>query len=230
MDFNITKLFKRMKVIILEHLKDMKNSTFFAAGIALILSAGQTQAKNRVEYSPIKIIYKQDSANTISTAYAINIKEMEAAGLALNSGTNKTKTLAKKLADYFTKSNTELRALAKRKNVALPMSKPLGGMRPDGRIDSAPENMRDTSRNQSGTGEAGNNGTRSPKNLPATPAATSGLASLSGTKFDSAYLGNLKESLAQLNSIYQKEAQSGDPELKMFAKTQLEQLKKFSAN
>jgi len=206
----------------------MKNLILLAAGITFLAYKTPAEASPVEHHHHLNVVLKQDSVSSLATVYAINTKQLEAAGLVANSGTSKTKTLAKNLTDYFTKSNMELRALAKLKNIALPMTKPQGGMRPDGRTDSSPENMRDTSRNQSGTGEAGNTGMSvNTKKTDVSP-SISDISKLKGAAFEQAYLNKLNSDINELNSVYEKLTQSKDSALKNFAKNQMLQLKRFA--
>jgi len=165
----------------------------------------------------------------ISSAYVTNIKQLELSGLAIKNANGKTKNLAKNLRDYFTKSNTEIRNIAKLKKIALPMTKPQGGMRPDGRIDSAPENLKDTTRHDSGSGEAGNNGVKEQSNTkPEVSQSVLSLSKLKGTDFNTTYLDELGIDLNQLISLYSKIVDSNDAMLKAFAKTEITQLTQFS--
>jgi len=171
-----------------------------------------------------------DSASVlISSAYTTNIKQLELSGLAMKNSSGKVKNLAKNLRGYFIKSNAEIRKFASQKKITLPMTKPQGGMRPDGRIDSAPENLKDTTRHDSGSGEAGNNGVQEQsKTKPEVSQSVLSLSKLKGTDFNKTYLDELGTDLNQLISLYNKISQSNDASLKAFAKTELTQLTQFS--
>lgn len=165
----------------------------------------------------------------VSSAYTTNIKQLELAGLATKNANGKTKNLAENLRDYFIKSNAKLRNLAKQKKFTLPMTRPQGGMRPDGRVDSAPENLKDTSRNESGAGEAGNTGIKAePKTKPEVTQSILNISKLEGTEFNKIYVDALRKDLNQLISLYSKIVESNDATLKAFAKTELSQLTQFS--
>ena len=168
-------------------------------------------------------------AISIASAYKTNLKQLELSGLAIKNSSGKVKNLAKNLRDYYTNSNTEIRNIAKQKKIALPMTKPEGGMRPDGRIDSAPENLKDTTRNESGSGEAGNTGIKAESKIkPEVSQSILSLSKLKGTDFNKAYLDELGIDLNQLISLYSKIVDSNDATLKAFAKTELSQLTQFS--
>lgn len=98
----------------------------------------------------------------LKQAMLYHMKTVQLSSIVTEQGSNSgVKAFAKSLISEQGKMGEELQALARSKNVSLPMSKPQGGQRPDGRIDSAPENLRDTSRNSS-EGEAANSGQTKP--------------------------------------------------------------------
>jgi len=203
----------------------MKNRMIPILIFALTFSMVNVYAKN---HAGLVLQQETDSMSvSISSAYSTNIKQLELSGLAIKNGNGKTKALAENLRDYFIKSNADLRNLAKQKKINLPLTKPDGGMRPDGRIDSAPENMKDTSRNESGAGEAGNTGVKGqPK--PELVQSILDLSKLKGADFNKSYSRALSNDFNHLISLYTRIAESKDGALKSFAKDQLNQLNRFS--
>ncbi|KQR67285.1 hypothetical protein [Pedobacter sp. Leaf176] len=166
----------------------------------------------------------------LSSVYTTNIKQLELSGLAIKKASGKAKNMAESLRDYFIKSNLKLRDFAKQKKITLPMTKPQGGMRPDGRIDSAPENLKDTSRNESDTGEAGNTGKKMQPNIePDITQSLSNFSKLKGTDFNKAYLNLVASDLSQLTSLYGTLSGSNDAALSAFANNEIKQLTHFSA-
>ncbi|RYD78718.1 MAG: hypothetical protein EOP55_06460 [Sphingobacteriales bacterium] len=201
----------------------MKTHFVIFAGLATLLFSVRVDAKHFVNAATgISIQDTISLGKVLESAYSINTRQMEMAGLASKSGNSATKMLAKKSTDYFAKSNADIRMLAKHKNIALSMTKPLGGMRPDGRVDSSPENMRDTSRNQSGTGEAGNTGLT--KKAPNVDQSISMLEKLKGASFNKSYTDNLNKDLNDLQMLYESAVKSSDSSLKSFAQKQLTQI------
>ncbi|MCZ4222625.1 DUF4142 domain-containing protein [Pedobacter rhodius] len=211
----------------------MKNQILYVLGVGILSFTVKVDAKSPSNFMFEKSNLKQNTDSTavlISSAYVINTKQLELSGLAVKNANAKTKGLAKNLSDYFIKSNAKLRTFAKQKDIAMPMTKPQGGMRPDGRIDSAPENMRDTSRNEPGTGEAGNTGISGKSSVkPEVMQSILSLSKLKGSDFNKAYLNYLGNDINQLISLYGKLAQSTDTALKAFAQNQLSQLNNFTA-
>jgi len=209
----------------------MKNRNILTLTVALIFFTINVDAENYTNCAfKLDLEQEKDSvAVLISSAYTTNIKQLELSGLASKNANGKTKDLAKNLRDYFIKTNAEIRKFASQKKITLPMTKPQGGMRPDGRVDSAPENLKDTSRNESGAGEAGNTGIKDESKVkPEVTQSVLSLSKLKGTAFNKAYLNALSTDLTQLISLYGKILESNDAALKAFAKNELSQLTHFS--
>ncbi|MBE5319945.1 DUF4142 domain-containing protein [Pedobacter sp. MR2016-19] len=110
------------------------------------------------------------------------------------------------------------------------MSRPEGELRPDGRVDSSPENMRDTSRTKNAGGEAGNTGLAKITANGTTEAdvtnAIEKLNNLSGASFDKAYVGMIVADHQNAVSLFERATQSTDPAVKAYANKYLPVLKK----
>jgi len=175
---------------------------------------------------------QQDTISTeqfLQQAAIAGMKEVLTGKLAADKATDKKiKAFGQMMVDDHNQANEELRALAKLKKVTLPMSTPEGGLRPDGRVDSAPENLKDTSRTRNAGGEAGNTGL-APKTGNAEAEVThaiSRLNSLSGGTFDKAYAEMMVSDHQQAVALFEKAAQSSDIDVKKYAGKYLPILKK----
>ncbi|MGQ7856077.1 DUF4142 domain-containing protein [Pedobacter sp. WC2501] len=217
----------------------MKNrfNTREIAVVGMIISATSFNAIAKADwhYSILTdYTHQQDTLTTaqfLQQAAIAGMKEVLTGKLAAEKATDKKiKAFGKMMIDDHTRANEELRALAKLKKVNLPMSRPEGELRPDGRVDSSPENMRDTSRTKNAGGEAGNAGLAKITANGATEAdvtnAIEKLKNLNGTSFDKAYIEMMAIDHQSATSLFEKASQSTDPEVKVYANKYLPVLKK----
>jgi len=125
--------------------------------------------------------------------------------------------------------NEDLRALSKAKGIDLPMSTPDGGQRPDGRIDSAPENLRDTSRIQNAVGEAVVQSGKKPQaniiDEVSVSTEVNRLKNLDEKSIDKAYQQSATTNQNQLIALLEEAGNSTDSEIKAFSKKYLPQAK-----
>ena len=174
------------------------------------------------EEIPVDVFIKQ--------AMLYGMKEIQLSGIANDQSNNaKIKAYAKMIIDDHAKTNAALKALAKVKNISLPMDNPQGGQRPDGRIDSAPENMRDTTRNQN-QGEAvgkisninRNENTVSEEEIRS---KIEQLKTVKGKDFDQAYILAMKNNHQEMIALFQEGTKSSDSGVRDFALKYLPKLK-----
>lgn len=160
------------------------------------------------------------------------LEELRASNLAAKQGGARIKKMASQLTLELTKVNEELRVLAKNKAIDLPTTLPNGGMSPDGRIDSAPDNLRDTARLRNNNGQAGNTGTSASAAAGLSNAATNkliqNLTALKGKAFDDAYLSLLKNDRNRALQLLDQGSQSTDAAIRQFAKKHLKALQQAS--
>ncbi|WP_168202431.1 DUF4142 domain-containing protein [Pedobacter sp. KBS0701] len=217
----------------------MKNrfNTREIAVVGMIISATSFNAIAKADwhYSMLTdYIHQQDSLTTaqfLQQAAIAGMKEVLTGKLADNKATDKkVKAFGQMMVDDHTKANEELRILAKLKKIGLPMSTPEGGQRPDGRIDSAPENMKDTSRTKNAGGEAGNTGlAKKAANGTTETEVTQSidrLNNLSGSSFDKAYIEMMVSDHQKAVALFEKASQSSDVDVKTYARKYLPILKK----
>jgi len=141
-------------------------------------------------------------------------RQQQAAGLAIaQSSDSKVKHMAEIAGKTFAEMDSILVGLAKSKNIEIPMSKPEGGQKPDGRIDSAPVTLQDTSRNQQNAGEAANRKMMAEK--PSTDSILQ-LNKLKGKAFDQAYQQQSKTDNQRLSALLAEASQSSHSGLKVF--------------
>jgi putative membrane protein len=156
-------------------------------------------------------------------------KQLRAAGLAGKQGGTEVKNWGNRLSIILSQFNDEIRVLAKNKSIALSSSMPEGGQRPDGRTDSSPENLRDTSRINSGAGEAGNSGLTKTKaigiNDQASNALVASLKKLKGNAFDRSYKNLLLSDRPTAENLLYNASQSTDASISAFGKKHLAKLK-----
>ena len=203
-------------------------------GIVLILSAFAPDIMaNANSVSPGYINAEPDSLKTeefLKQASAIATKELLAANLAVEKGGAKMKTLGRTMILKLSQANEEIRNLAKLKNIVLPLSVPEGGQRPDGRVDAAPENLKDTTRHRNGGGEAGNTGHAASvvdkSNDVSVNKPIDDLKKLSGTAFDQAYMNMINTDHQTTLSLFERASNSSDSAIRKFAKKYLPVLRK----
>lgn len=184
-----------------------------------------TEAKIPQEVLPPEAFMNQ------ALLYGLKVTQMSGVA-AQNAGNIKVKNFAQTIIDGHAQANTELLALAKTKNFALPASKPEEGQRPDGRVDSAPTTLQDTSRNQN-KGEAGNNG--QPKGIMLNgfsmlrnaeiQESVNRLKDLKGKSFDDAYLAASIHDHQNMISLFEAGSKSTDVAVKKYAQKYLPKLK-----
>ncbi|GGH06280.1 DUF4142 domain-containing protein [Pedobacter zeae] len=171
------------------------------------------------------------AAQFLQQAAIAGMKEVLTGKLSADKATDRNiKAYGQMMVDDHNKANEELRALAKLKKVALPMSTPDGGQRPDGRVDSSPENMKDTSRTRNAEGEAGNSGLAKKTVSGTTEAeviqAIDQLKKLRGSSFDKAYVEMMVSDHQKAVYLFEKASQSSDADIKAYAGKYLPILKK----
>lgn len=213
-------------------LKKIGQISFLIIVISLIVNIS-TQAIT-YKFSGLNLFKSEDSLlneNFLKQSSAISMRGLLAANLAIEKGKSaKVKSLGKAMVDRLSEVNEEIRVLAKSQKVTLPMSTPGGGQRPDGRIDSAPENLQDTSRIKNSGGEAGNTGQTANSVSGTSQVEVSNsierLRSLSGAEFDNAYLQMVKEDQIKAISLFQEASKSSDKEIRTFANKYMPMIKK----
>lgn len=179
-------------------------------------------------------INQQDSLTItqfLQQAAIAGMKEVLTGKIAADRASDKkVKAFGQMMVDDHTKASEELRVLAKLKKVDLPMNAPEGELRPDGRVDSSPENMKDTSRTRNAGGEAGNTGLAKKTTNGTTEAdvtnAIEKLNNLSGASFDKAYVEMMVTDHQKAVSLFEKASRSADLEVKAYANKYLPVLKK----
>ncbi|WP_406827029.1 DUF4142 domain-containing protein [Pedobacter sp. KACC 23697] len=217
----------------------MKNlfKTREIAVVGMIISATSfnAMAKTDWHYSTLTdYSHRQDTIaidQFLQQAAIAGMKGALTGKLAADKATDKKiKAFGQMMVDDHIKANEELRLLAKLKKVALPMSNPEGGQRPDGRVDSAPENLKDTSRTKNAGGEAGNTGLAQKTINETTEAevtrAINQLNNLSGSSFDKTYVEMMVSDHQKAVALFEKAVQSSDIDVKRYAGKYLPILKK----
>ncbi|UKT64652.1 DUF4142 domain-containing protein [Pedobacter mucosus] len=181
------------------------------------------------------ITINQDSTSSekfVKEAMLYSMKALQTGGLAVNQSKNAgVKSFAKMIVNNHSMANNELRTLATKMKITLPMSKPEGGLRPDGRVDATPENLKDTSRNQN-MGEAGNNG-KMQKSISSGQIGDeailkdiNGLKTLSGNNFDKRFVEMMMTDQQKSITLFEEGTKAKDPGVKAFADKYLPILKK----
>lgn len=217
----------------------MKNhgNTRKIAIVGMIISVTSFNAVAKADWHYARsfdYINQQDSLTTaqfLQQAAIAGMKEVSTGKLAAEKATDrKIKAFGQIVVDDHTKANEELRSLAKLKKVNLPMSRPEGELRPDGRVDSSPENMKDTSRTKNAEGEAGNTGLAKKNANGATETgvtdAIEKLNNLSGASFDKAYIEMMVIDHQNAVALFEKASESTDSDVKTYANKYLPILKK----
>ncbi len=171
---------------------------------------------------------KQESITTaqlLGQLYLYSNQAMLSAKLAADKSSDALlKKQSAELVDRHIQFNEAIRLLAKDKKVDLPMSLPDGGQRPDGRVDSAPENLRDTTRTQKATSEAEGDkklGRMNGVNEASVTEEVNRLKALSAADFNKAYLASAVSVQQKLSALLSKGASSSDKMIKSFSKKQL---------
>lgn len=157
----------------------------------------------------------------LQDAYIYSNQSLLSAKLAIQQGSSRdVKAISAELLQKHMQLTEALRMFAKSKQVNLPLTLPQGGQRPDGRIDAAPENLRDTSRIQVAGGEA--LGGKKQGNASAVDGVEVGeevlrLKKLSGDAFDKAYIKSALSAQNNLLRLFKNASASGDQQIKSFA-------------
>lgn len=194
---------------------------------SLIFSSPAKQAETRAASNSMAFMIQSTDAATLNELSLLCSKQLRAAGLAAKQG-NSTKAWGNKATAALSSFSDELKLLAKKKSIALSGILPQGGQRPDGRVDSSPENLKDTSRLNNAGGEAGNSGAvkTTPKGIndSANNALAESLAKLKGNAFDSAYRNLLISDRPTAEKLLTSAAASTDRDISAFAKKYLNKL------
>jgi len=197
------------------------------SGIIILTATTLGTGYPTVETGSIEPVAKLRSTQNTDAAllnqlYTLGIKQLRASGIAATQGGTQVKDWGNRLSLVLSKFNDELRLLAKSRSIVLTGALPEGGQRPDGRVDSSPENLRDTSRIKNGGGEAGNNGAVKTKaigiNDEANNALVESLKKLNGSAFDLAYKNLLKSDRQTAEKLLDQASASTDANIATFAK------------
>ncbi|RZK91482.1 MULTISPECIES: DUF4142 domain-containing protein [Pedobacter] len=217
-------------------MKNIKTAFALLLSFSLGNSLYATEAPSRKLTGQIEKSFIQDVFPTeafMNQALLYGLKEVQKSGIAAqNAGNEKIKRVAKSALDLHTAANKELIALAKIKNITLTASKPDDGQRPDGRVDSAPTTLQDTSRNQN-QGEAGNTGQAKDVMIQGfkmlrdadIQESISKLKAVKGENFDNAYLASSIQDYQNIVALFEAGSKSADKEVKAFSKKYLTKFK-----
>lgn len=207
--------------------------------ISLIFTSALPAGANISNLMYLEANHSLDSLSdrkVIKQLYINSNQALLSSKLATDKSTNsRLKVLTEEIVKRQIALNEDLRALSKVKGIDLPMSTPEGGQRADGRIDSAPENLRDTSRIQNAGGEAV---VPSVKKTQASIIDEVGvsteinrLKNLEAKSFDKAYQQTAITNQNQLIALLEEAGSSTDSDIKAFSKKYLpqarQQLKKL---
>jgi len=201
----------------------------FKPGLILITAIGLNATFITLQEQPDKFYDKQQSqtsdAALLDQMSILCTKHIRASALAITNGGPTAANWAKQLSPMLMTFNEDIRSLAKNKKVTLSTTLPEGGQRPDGRIDSAPENLKDTARARNNGGEAGNTGEMKAKpkgiNHPANNALIESLKKLNGSTFDQAYKNLLVSDRLIAEKLLTQASKSTDAELASFGRKYL---------
>lgn len=189
-------------------------------------------ASNRLPISLYNVKAEISPEVFIRQASLMGMKELQLSGVANEQSTDaKIKAYAKMMIADHSKANEELVVLAKAKGVNLPMDKmETGTLRPDGRVDSTPENMKDTTRNDNQSEAAGNVKTNAPiTNGELTEAdilkSVDELKKLKGASLDQSYVRTMIADHQKAVALFEEGAKSNDAATRKFASKQLPKLK-----
>ena len=214
----------------------MKNifSTLAKTAVVLLSVSGLNQLASAHYHQPLVMqsnMMDMPVEVFIRQAMLSGMKEIQLSGVASEQSADpKVKAFAKMMIDDHSKVNEELKSLAKAKSVSLPMSKLPGGMRPDGRVDSQLENMKDTTRNQNVAEAAGN---MKSAVLPHPDGDTEAeilksvedLKQMKGTALDQAYVKLMISDHQKAIALFEEGAKSKDSAIRKFASKHLPHLK-----
>lgn len=219
-------------------MKKLLNLTLYTVITLTFVSAFSAGAKinNLTNVNDKRLVDSLTDARLIKQLYINSNQVLLGSKLAADKSLNsRLKTLSEEIVKKQIAVNEDLRAQAKIKGIELPMSTPEGGQRPDGRIDSAPENLRDTSRIQNAGGEAvvpsGKKPQASATDEVSVSTEINRLKNLEAKSFDKAYLESASANQKQLISLLEEAENSSDSQIKAFSKKYLpqarQQLKRF---
>lgn len=214
----------------------MKNvfSALAKTAVVLLSLSSFDQVASAHYHQPLAIHSKlidMPAAEFIRQAMLSGMKEVQLSGVASEQSADpKIKAFAQMMINDHSKVNEELKLLAKSKGVNLPMSKLPGGMRPDGRVDSELENLKDTTRNQN-VGEAAGNTKPAVSLHPGgdTEAeilnSVEDLKQMKGTALDQAYVNVMISDHQKAITLFEEGAKSKDSAIRKFASKHLPHLK-----
>ncbi|NTD97014.1 DUF4142 domain-containing protein [Agrobacterium tumefaciens] len=214
----------------------MKNifSNLVKTAVVLLSVSNFNQLASAHNHQPLVIQSKMIDIPVevfIRQAMLSGMKEVQLSGVASEQSTDsKIKAFAMMMINDHSKVNEELKLLAKTKSVSLPMSKLPGGMRPDGRVDSQLENMKDTTRNQNVAEAAGNmSGSATPNPDGDTEAdilkSVEDLKKMKGASLDQAYVNVMISDHEKAIALFEEGAKSKDSAVRKFASKHLPHLK-----
>lgn len=218
-------------------MKNIKSSLTIALVSSICYQANAAQAVFP-KFAVHQVSLKQDSLSNdvfLKQVMLYGLKQKQLTGLVAENTTNeKTKSIANDILNAFTSTNEELLTLAKSKNVSLPNTKLPGELRPDGRVDSTPENLKDTSRNQN-QGEVRNIKQTTSRNLTAFNMlddaailrSVNDLKALKGKQFDERFLLTSQQDYQNLIMLLEAGKKSSDMDIKNFASKNLTKFKKL---
>ncbi|WP_421943117.1 hypothetical protein [Pedobacter sp.] len=213
-------------------MKKLLNLAFYALISLTFISAIPVVGK----IPHLKYAKKKHSLDSLSDArvikqlYINSTQALLSSKLATYKSKNsRLKVLTEEIVERQIALNEDLRALSKAKGIDLPMSTPEGGLRPDGRIDSAPENLRDTSRIQNAGGEAVVQSGKKPQaniiDEVSVSTEVNRLKNLDEKSIDKAYQQSATTNQNQLIALLEEAGNSTDSEIKVFSKKYLPQAK-----
>lgn len=202
--------------------------TFFSL-FTLVLASGFPNHAKAYEQAREKnngFLDSLTAGSLIQQLYLSSNQALLSAKLAADKSTNsRLKVLGADAVKKQIAMNEALRSLAKAKRINLPMSTPEGGQSPDGRIDSAPENLRDTTRNQNSGGAATVPSGKIPQtNAPSEVAVSTEinrLKNINNSEFDKAYQQSATSNHNRLLDLLEEAGRSTDTEIRTFSKKYL---------
>jgi len=214
----------------------MKNifSNLAKTAVVLLSVSSFNQLASAHDHQPLVIQSKMIDIPVevfIRQAMLSGMKEVQLSGVASEqSADSKIKAFAMMMINDHSKVNDELKLLAKTKSVSLPMSKLPGGMRPDGRVDSQLENMKDTTRNQNVAEAAGNMTSSVTPNPDGDTEAdilksVEDLKKMKGASLDQAYVNAMISDHQKAIALFEEGAKSKDSAIRKFVSKHLPHLK-----
>ena len=210
----------------LKHLFTLLVSTGTILPIAFPLEANAKTPSDPIAIS-FKTLDDLPAKTFLNQAALIAMKGTQTAGLAVEQASDvQLKAYAEKVVAAQSKITELLSLLAKRKGVVLPLSKPEGGQKPDGRVDSAPAILQDSSTNQNpaeqSTAVEIQTGDLKEKDVLQ---SVNALKNLKGKAFDRAFSDQAIADHKRAISLYEHAAASKDREIKAHVNKYLPLLK-----